>query len=186
METVAPGAGGQGSPGRAPASASLQIGPADRIRIAKIGVDAALSLQKVTSDGHMPDPPPDQVGIYDFSGVAASAGGGSAYGGTPGSGNTVVAGRHSSPGGPLPFYRLTSLAGGDMVELSIGGATYAYRVVILCSASAGDFTNVVRRTSQEVLTLLTDGTQGGGNRHYAVAERQGRSLEPKCPAGNPL
>jgi hypothetical protein len=179
-------AGASAQPSTQPPTTSAPPALPDSIRISKIGVDAPLSLQKVSPEGSMPNPPDTHVGIYDFSGVAQSSGGPNAYGGMPGSGNTVVAAKHSAPGGPLLFFRLTSLTSDDSVEITFGGQSYSYRIVIVCTAASGDFTSIVRRTSRDVLTLITDSQQGPGFRTFAVAEREQGSLQPRCPAGNPI
>jgi hypothetical protein len=133
----------------------------------------------------MPDPPEDSVAIYDFSGLPAGLGGPNIFGGAPGGGNTVIAARHSSrASGPLLFYRLGSVASGDEVEIVLAGTTFSYGIVVACIVPVASFNAVVRRTAQEVLTLITDSESGPDFRLVAIAERRPGSVEARCPSGN--
>jgi sortase (surface protein transpeptidase) len=161
------------------------VGPEDRLRISRIGVDAQLIISKVIN-GSMADPPEDRVAIYDFSAPPPDRGGPSFFGGAPGGGNTVVYARHSSrQSGPLLFHRLSSLTPGDEADILLGGNRFSYRIVILCTVPSGSFDQVVRRTSNEVLTLITDSDTGPDFRLVAIAERRPGSLPVQCPAGSP-
>ena len=157
------------------------------MRIPKIGVDAALSYQKVSPEGSMPNPPSDQVGIYDFSGLAPSAGGPDGSGGNPGRGNTVLAGAHSNSKWSASLLQPRHRDGGRHRRAERWWQNFhlQHRSGLHCGGD-GLRSRGTRRTDREALTLITDTNNPRGGRLYVVAEREPGSIGRECPAGTPV
>lgn len=126
----------------------------DRLIIAKIGVDAPITMRVVGTDGHMPRPEgPTDVVWYDFSAFQG-------LGGRPGvGGNTVLSGHVDYRDyGPAVFWDLRKLEAGDEIVIRLSdGSEYKYvvqwnRVV---DSSAAVWNDIVASTPQESVTLIT-------------------------------
>jgi LPXTG-site transpeptidase (sortase) family protein len=134
--------------------------------IPAINVDAPFTVRTVGEDGKMPNPQgPTDVAWYDFSGWPD-------LGGSPGlGGNAVMAGHVDYINyGPAVFWDLRKLAPGDRVTVALDdGSEVVYAVQWNKSTTAedADWTNIVRATSQESLTLITCAGQfDQGTRQY--------------------
>jgi len=138
----------------------------DRLIIAKIGVDAPITMRVVGPDGHMPRPEgPQDVVWYDFSAFQG-------LGGRPGvGGNTVLSGHVDYRDyGPAVFWDLRKLEAGDEIIIRLSdGSEYKYvvewnRVV---DSSAAVWNDIVASTPQESVTLITcAGTFDPSTRSY--------------------
>lgn len=138
----------------------------DRLIIAKIGVDAPITMRVVGPDGHMPRPEgPTDVAWYDFSAFQG-------LGGRPGvGGNTVLSGHVDYRDyGPAVFWDLRKLDVGDEIVIHLSdGSEYKYvvewnRVV---DSSAAVWNDIVAYTPQESVTLITcAGTFDPSTRSY--------------------
>ena len=113
------------------------------------------------TDGFLPEPnTPDDVVMYDFAGFYG-------LGGTPGSGNAVVAGDLNSwdfvcqDGTQAPpcdgvFWFLDELSAGDAISIEWEGRPYEYVVENLCWIDREEnFESLVRTTSDSTLTMIT-------------------------------
>jgi len=105
-----------------------------RMRIASIGVDAAIGAHRVSDDGDSPMPfGPADVAWYDFGSFAG-------LGGVPGEGRNAVFSGHVDYvarvpylgsvryGGPGVFARLTEVRVGDVIEVDRSGEPLRYVV----------------------------------------------------------
>jgi LPXTG-site transpeptidase (sortase) family protein len=123
------------------------------LTIAKIGVNAPVYSRTVGQNGQMGNPSgPWDVVLYDFSGWPGLGG----MPGQPGA-NAVFAGHvdyiHV---GPAVFWSIRDLAAGDHVTVNTPNGPITY--VIQWSQWAdpeADFTQFVRQTGQESITLVT-------------------------------
>lgn len=159
--------------------------PGDRLVLKRFGISAPLHLKVVGADGQMPDPDnPDEVVVYDFSNFQG-------LGGVPGQGgNTVFSGHVDSGFKPCKngtvkppctavFWDLRQVKTGDEIEVHVLDRVYTYRVTANQAVTAGtaNWDQIVARTEQESITLLTcDGTFNPATheydqRHIVVAVR---------------
>jgi hypothetical protein len=148
-------------------SASLALLEGDKLAIPSVGIEGALALYVVGPSGAMPDPTPSKVGLYDFTQSF-----GSRYGGTPGTrGNAVFVGRQSTSGLPGPFFALSDVREGDIVELTYQGALYTYSVMAISEVhqTDGDWDLLLEATQDETITIISDGSQN--HRLVVQAER---------------
>ncbi len=188
--------GGKDTPPSASATATEVIPPDDRIRIPAISVDAPLVVRVVPRSGSLEDPPtPDDVAIYDFKEFGPS------FGGTPGAGTILVAGKLDSgrapcKSGTVPppctgvFWELNRLRPGNPIKLYWQRAAYEYTVVSSCwfdNSTGADFTRVVAAGTVEVLRLTTAGGNWNGKAYshtlIVTAERSSGSASKDCFQG---
>lgn len=149
------------------------LGPADRIVISKIGINAPLSLKAVGLDGAPPDPNgPDDVAYYDFTAWPGLGGG-------PGKGgNTVLAGhvdsgRKACNNGSVPppctavFWDLRKIAPGDTIEMQVSGVSYTYKVVgaDTVNATTASWEAIYATSTEPMLTLITCGGDFSGGEY---------------------
>lgn len=130
-----------------------------RLVIPSIGVDAAVEVKSVGSDGVMQSPSgPEVVTWYDFSSPPSGAG------------NAVFAGHLDYAGyGPAIFWRLGELQPGDEIEVyQQDGTTLRYGVTsIRPFAATDDARAVIGSTGSPTITLITcDGAFDGQARAY--------------------
>jgi LPXTG-site transpeptidase (sortase) family protein len=161
------------------AAAPFSAARGDRLRIPKLGVDAALAVKVVGRDGQMPNPDtPDEVAWYDFSGWPG-------LGGVPGvSGNSVFSGHVDSgrlpcKNGAVPppcraiFWDLRKLEQGDEVVVQVGGQSLRYVVEWnrVMNAAAAPWDEIVAATAQQSLTLITcSGNFDSASRQYDMRQ----------------
>jgi LPXTG-site transpeptidase (sortase) family protein len=126
----------------------------DRLIIAKIGVDAPITMRQVGADGQMPKPEgPLDVVWYDFSPFQG-------LGGRPGvGGNTVLSGHVDYRDyGPAVFWELRNVEAGDEITVYLrDGSEYKYVVQwnrVIDSSSAA-WNDIVASTAKESVTLIT-------------------------------
>ena len=126
----------------------------DRLIVAKISLDAPISMRQVGADGRMPIPEgPHDVVWYDFSAFQG-------LGGRPGvGGNTVLSGHvdyHDY--GPAVFWDLRKVEAGDEIIIRLrDGSEYRYVVQwnrVIDSESAA-WNDIVASTGKESATLIT-------------------------------
>ncbi|HEY7269666.1 MAG TPA: class F sortase [Dehalococcoidia bacterium] len=141
----------------------------DHVVIAKIGVDAPISVQKVGADGQMPNPNgPDDIAWYDFDQSLWPG-----LGGRPGSGgNVVIAGhvdwgvQHSGlgcknntvkPPCEAVLWDLSKLSSGDIIEVDVGDKVYKYQINGSKSYAATftGWNDLLSGHGQESLTIVT-------------------------------
>ena len=124
--------------------------PVARLVIPAIGVDASVVVLSVDGDGVMQSPStPTEVAWYDFSA-------------RPGRGSNAVFAGHVDyhDYGAAVFWHLRRLAAGDaIIVLLADGTEYRYAVVSAESygAEAAPIQEIVGRTAEEVVTLITCG-----------------------------
>jgi LPXTG-site transpeptidase (sortase) family protein len=159
------------------------VGPDDRLKIAKFGVDAPLTYRSVGLDGVMPNPEgSDDIAYYDFSAWPGK-------GGAPGIGNAVLAGHVDSgskpcKNGTVPppcqavLWDLNNLRVGDEIQVVVSGQTFTYVVTSNqpVNATTGPWDQIVTSTQKPTITIITCGgdfnreTREYTNRQVVVAE----------------
>jgi LPXTG-site transpeptidase (sortase) family protein len=131
-----------------------------RLVIPRLNIDAATVVLGLDSKGAMESPKgPMEVGWYNFSSKAN------------GGGNIVMAGHVDYRNfGPAVFARLKELQSGDAVQLLLADdsvATYRVTSVSLYSASNAPVQQIVGKTPQETITLITcEGTFDSRTNQY--------------------
>ncbi|HXH21388.1 MAG TPA: class F sortase [Dehalococcoidia bacterium] len=162
--TAASGGGGTGAPAASrPTAAEVALG--DRLVIPKIGVNAPVSRMAVPSSGVMPDPTGYfNVVLYDFSALPG-------LGGTPASGNAVLAGHvdcgRCGPGGTpsiAVLYYMRNLVPGDTIEYyTQAGQVYRYVVTFAGDYSpSADWGSIVASSAADITIITCTGTFSGG------------------------
>jgi len=118
---------------------------------------------EVDKSGQLSDAGADEVAIYDFSVNWPQ------FGGIPGSGNTILAGKvddgsRECRGGTLPppctavFWDLSKLNSGDEIQIFWDRKAHVYRVGSKCYLDIQayqEFVKVIEKTESETLTLVT-------------------------------
>ena len=143
--------------------------PAERLRIASIGVDAPLVYLNINAQGNMDVPTdPELVAWYDFTAKPGL-----------GTGNAVFSGHvdyHNY--GPAVFWDLKNVAQGDVVEVQLrDGVVLKYEVTATADIPVAelDMAEVLASTTDESITLITcTGDFVGGeylDRHIVRAVR---------------
>jgi LPXTG-site transpeptidase (sortase) family protein len=138
----------------------------DRLIIAKISVDAPITMRQVGADGQMPRPEgPQDVVWYDFSAFQG-------LGGRPGlGGNTVLSGHVDYRDyGPAVFWDLRKVEAGDEIIVRLrDGSEYKYAVQWnrIIDSSSAVWNDIVASTATESVTLITcAGTFDPATRSY--------------------
>ena len=161
---------GTGGPAGAAASQpSSDPGPASessmRMKIAKIGVDAPITVRVVGSDGQMGVPNGRfDVVWYDFSSHPG-------LGGYPGSGGNAVFAGHVDyhPNYEAVFWDLHLIGVGDIIEVDLPDGT-AVRYSVQRSQEISpdaDFSSLVSQTGQDIITIVTcQGTFNSATHQY--------------------
>lgn len=139
--------GEEASPSSTPVTAQYSA-PAERLRIDKIDVDAALVYLNIDANGNMDVPrDPELVAWYDFTAKPGL-----------GTGNAVFSGHVDYRGyGPAVFWDLSDLAVGDPIEVQLrDGVILQYEVTAAADVPVADLdmAEVLARTSSESLTLI--------------------------------
>jgi hypothetical protein len=140
-------------------------------------IDSPLSSSEVPATGEMPSPVGDEVLLYDWSKLTG-------FGGTPGSGNTIIGGSRATV-----FKTLDEVEPGALFSLRWNGRDFGYSVTSLCfwdSRRGTGFESVVATTTDETLTLITSyGPSGNVELGRLVVTAKPRTLvvSPECPAG---
>ena len=123
--------------------------PAERLRIASIGVDAPLIYLNINAQGNMDVPSdPDLVAWYDFTAKPGL-----------GTGNAVFSGHVDYINyGPAVFWDLTDVALGDLIEVQLrDGVIVQYEVTAAADIPLAelDMAEVLAATTDESITLIT-------------------------------
>jgi len=153
---------GGGAAGGGPSRYAVETALGDRLVISKIGVDAPVSRAAVSPDGTMPDPTGYfNAVLYDFSAM------GGGLGGTPASGNAVLAGHvdcaRCGPGGTpglAVFYYMRNLVPGDVIEYyTQGGGYYKYVVTYVADLPPdADWGSIVASNAADMTLITCSGT----------------------------
>lgn len=143
-----------------PASIVTAYAPMTRLRIQSLGIDSAIEVKTIDTDGVMQAPgAPDFVAWYDFSSQSVE------------DGNAVFAGHLDYAGyGPAVFWRLGDVQPGDIIEVHhADGVVVRYAVTSVQPFSAtDDASSVVASQGRPTITLITcDGDFDPTDRAYA-------------------
>jgi len=155
-----PAASSDGSANAGPAAESSM-----RFKIAKIGVDAPVTIRTVGSDGQMGTPNGRfDVVWYDFSAIPG-------MGGYPGDGGNAVFSGHVDyhPNYEAVFWDLHLVAPGDVIEVDLpNGATVRYSVSSSETISPeANFSSYVTKTGEDTITIVTcQGTFNSATHNY--------------------
>ncbi len=139
-----------GAVARTPEPPTFYGSPIDRVRIAKIGVDAPITVRGVASSGAMEDPKgPDDIAWYEFT-TKPGLGGNAVF-----SGHVDYIGR-----GPAVLWDLRKLAAGDIVEVALADGTrleYEVSGSQLYPTATVPMEYVLAATANDTLTIITCG-----------------------------
>jgi LPXTG-site transpeptidase (sortase) family protein len=143
-----------------PASIETAYAPMTRLRIQSVGIDSAIEVKTIGTDGVMQAPgAPDIVSWYDFSSQSVD------------DGNAVFAGHLDYAGyGPAVFWRLGDVRAGDVIEVHhADGVIVRYAVTSVQPFAATDNASaVVTSQGRPTITLITcDGDFDPAGRAYA-------------------
>jgi LPXTG-site transpeptidase (sortase) family protein len=131
-----------------PPGAEAPVSAPVRIVIARIGVDAPVTVKGIDAEGVMEPPDgPEDVAWYGFTAQ-------------PGKGSNAVFSAHVDyrDYGLAVFARLDDLRKGDLVEVRLAdGSLFRYEVVLsrVYETVAAPAQDIVGPTSREVITLIT-------------------------------
>ena len=151
----------------------LFTSPIARVRIGKIGVDAAIETKAIDKNGVMESPSgPDTVAWYGFSSK-------------PGLGGNAVLSGHVDyiRKGPAVFWDLKKLIDGDTIDVGLDDGTvisYAVSAVQSYAADEVPMDQVLAQTSTDSLTLITcGGAFTGGKYTHRLVLRATRTAVSK-------